>query len=457
MQIFLIPLYTHYLLPRQYGVVDLLTVVYTAINFVIGFELTQAVGRFLVDAGCQKEKKAIASSALFFVLVMYLMYAVGSFALAEQLTLIVLDDLLFLDIYRLFIIASVFQSLFYFTTNQLKWELKSGPAALVMSSQALLYAVLVVVGLIYFDGELKAVYTAVIISNGVGTALAFYFLRNSFAWQFDLALLRKMLLFSAPLVPSSLGVLTAIYIDRIMIKELLSLKEVGIYGIGYSIASVVGLVVAGVQYALMPLIYSNYKSENTKTDIVRIFRYYLLVVCMLILLCGVFSREIVVVFTAPEYYGAQFLIPVLMCSILFSNLYLFFPGLGIAKKTLIIALINVAVAFGNLLLNLLLIPRIGLMGAASATLLSALIGGGLYYIFSQRFYRLEFPWRRIFIAFLLMACVIVAALSSGMFLLYRIVAGIFGAGILVVLLAEMAEVRAVYALARNKFFSANRK
>ena len=79
-------------------------------------------------------------------------------------------------------------------------------------------------------------------------------------------------------------------------------------------------------------------------------------------------------------------------------MYIFSPGIGIAKKTHLIIWINVLTGLLNILLNYLLIPKMGIKGAGMATMLSYFVFFSAFSIVSQRFYPIPHNWGKIFIA-----------------------------------------------------------
>ena len=110
---------------------------------------------------------------------------------------------------------------------------------------------------------------------------------------------------------------------------------------------------------------------------------------------SLFAQEIVGVAVPPEYGNAWTVVPFLALASVTMRLYMFTPGLDIAKRTGIIAGINLAAAALNLCLNLALIPLWGIAGAAGATWISGLAAFGGYLYFSQRLYPVPHQWNRI--------------------------------------------------------------
>jgi len=212
---------------------------------------------------------------------------------------------------------------------------------------------------------------------------------------FSVQKLREMLSFSLPLVPSSIAVYLALYVDRIAINELMTLGDVGIYGVGARIASVVALLMMGFQGALTPLVLQNYSNPSTPVELARIFRYFCAFALPFVLLLGLFSHELVWLFATPDYYGAREVIPILGLSTLIAGMYVFAPGLFIRRKTWVFAMINTLAALANLGLNVVLIPLAGIVGASFSTLTTAIVGFASFLALSQSLYPVPHDWVRI--------------------------------------------------------------
>ena len=240
-----------------------------------------------------------------------------------------------------------------------------------------------------------------------------------------------MLRFSLPLVPSSLGVVAALYIDRIAVKQMLSLTDLGIFGVGYRIASIVSLLMAGFQSALTPIIYANHKDENTPHSLALIFRFFVALALIGFATISLFSIDVLRLLTPPEYHRAAIVTPPMVLGVLLWQMYVFAPGLSLAKRTSIIGLMNVGSAVLNLALNFLLIPYMNIFGAALATVISA---GSVFCInmyVSQKSYYVPHQWSKIVIAFISTLLTVFFAFNIDFGLLWNI---IFKLGIFVSLL-----------------------
>lgn len=135
-----------------------------------------------------------------------------------------------------------------------------------------------------------------------------------------------------------------------------------------------------------------FDSDETRRELAQIFRFFCLAVLAMTLGLSVFAREIVGLISTAAYQEAAAAVPLLIFSVLLSNMYVFPPGLDIGRKTACISMINIGVAALNLGLNYLLIPELGILGAAWASLPAFGAGFAVYIYASQRLYPVPHDW-----------------------------------------------------------------
>ena len=229
------------------------------------------------------------------------------------------------------------------------------------------------------ENSVKSIFLGQIIGGLFMLILAFIITRKSFSFDLDRVILKQMLFFSLPLIPASLSAYFALYLDRIMIQSFLSSEQLGIYGIAFRITSVVSLAMVGIQSALTPLVYKEYANPQTPDKLASIFIKFSGLVCIVTLFFYLFAEDILKLLTTSDYLAASNILWIFCLTFVVKDLYIFFPGLFIAKKTMIIAGINLLVIVLNLIFNYLSIPIFGIEGAAYSTLASSCILIVLYW------------------------------------------------------------------------------
>lgn len=388
----LLPVYTRVLSPAEYGIFDLLIVFATLVNLTIALEVSQGLARFYGAARSTEEKRDYASSALWFTVLIYALFVGLMLLPGFQREIMSFAGDITNRTYRFGVVFVAFNGVFLLLQNQFRWELRpieyAISSGLLVVSTVLLVILLTVVVDYGLDG--------VVIAKATSAAVAIFFCSTRLVWSFKPAIslihLKRMIAFSLPLVPSGLAVFVGTYIDRIMLGSRLSIEAVGVYGVGFRVASIATFALVGFQASLTPLIYTHHEKPGTPRDIARVFDIFILASVAMFLLLVLFSNEIVSVIAAPSFIDAAKVIPFLVPSVLFTGMYIFAPGLAIAKKTYLILIINVVGALLNIALNVILISVVGIVGAAIATFVAHVILFMLYVVISQPEYYIPYNW-----------------------------------------------------------------
>jgi O-antigen/teichoic acid export membrane protein len=390
-----LPLYTRILSPTDFGLIDLTLLFTVFCGVIIPFGISSGVARFFPDEPTQDGRVLIASSGLWFITVTHLVFVVAALSFAEPLMVFVLGSVKWSQVYYLGLVMIVTGGFFYYFQNLLRWRLE--PKRYVFCSLVSTFVTVGVAILAIFVVGLgvAGIFIGQICGNVVGGALAWGMSRDLFKFRFSAPGLKAMLWFAVPLLPVLVGEFVTNYIDRMSIRTLLSLEDLGRYGIGFRLASLVGLIMIGFSSSLTPLVYANYQKHETRAEIARIFRFFLLIALPAVLFLALFSKEMLWVFTGPAYYSAWIVIPILAPGLLLISMFNFAPGIDIAKKTKVSAMIQVATALVSVASNFLLIPLFGIAGSALATLLSGIFSFGAYMVYSQRYYAVPHQWGRL--------------------------------------------------------------
>lgn len=407
LNIILMPIYTNILLPTEFGIFDLFIIFGSIVSFTVALEISQAVARFTPSIDSQNLKISYVSTAFWFTLGMYVIFLLTTFIFSEEISYAILNLDSYTNVFQIAIIYIFLAGIFYFLQNQLRFEGNSKGYALLSIVFSIANIILTFVFGIVMELGINGIFLAMTLSSGISVLVAFFFIKNLIKIQFNVKALKEMLLFSIPLVPSSIAVFFSMYIDRYMLNHFLGLEAVGIYSVAARFALIMSLVMTGFQMAITPLVYQKYNDSDTPHNLSRIFRYFIASGLVLFLTISIFSEEIISLLTSPDYHEAFTLIPFLALAFLLSNMYVFMPGIAIKKKTHLFVIINIIGAISNTILNFLFIPYFGLIGAALATTISYFLVFLLYAYFSQKYYFVTHKWFPIALALLMSTAFII--------------------------------------------------
>ena len=336
-----------------------------------------------------------ASTALLFTVGAYTVFAAVALALAIPLTHVLLARGVDPWITRVAIAWIWVGGIVYLAQDQLRWRARPRAYALVAVTTATVTAGSTVVLVFGFGVGVIGVLIGQLAGALAAALVVFGLSRGAYTLLFDRRKLGVMLAFSLPLVPSSIGVFLNGFADRLVLQHTRSLADVGIYGVAFRIATIVTLLLAGFQGAAGPLILARRDDPETPGELARVFRLFSAIALIAFLVVSLFADTEVRLLASGAYAHADVLVPYLFMSALLFGVYIFAPGLTIAKRTGTFASISVSAGLLNLGLALALIPSLGIRGAGLATAASSAWFFVLTMFFSQRHYAVGHGWMRL--------------------------------------------------------------
>jgi O-antigen/teichoic acid export membrane protein len=193
--------------------------------------------------------------------------------------------------------------------------------------------------------------------------------------MFDGAFLRAALRFSFPLVVAEISWVVLDSGDRFFIQHYLGAQPLGFYAAAYGIAIYLqDVMMAPLQLALFPICMKVWNSEGKKATqdfLSRSLDQFLLAAVAVVCVAMVTSRDVIVLLASKKFQQAHTLLPFLVVGLVLSAVTIYFrPGLLIHKRASRIASATFYACILNIALNIVLLPRIGLRGAALATMVS---------------------------------------------------------------------------------------
>lgn len=392
----LLPLYTRYLLPGDYGILSVCLAIIAVFTPLVSLGLAGAVTRFYVEFNSNQEKK-IFITTIFSTIVLV---GLGLLVVIDLLTIntsINLFGNIPYDPYLRLTLWTAFLSLFSVVPV----------AVLRMEEKPVQYGFLV-----YGNNILKVLLSAffvITLGRGLLGALQGLFWANLVfiggylivilqrsAKGFSKEWLRIALLFCVPLIPHLLFHWILSLSDRIILERFVTLDNVGIYSLGYQISMIIGVTITALNTAWAPYLMNHYKDPGAKELFKKLSTYFVFVCIFITLLVSLWGGEIIGIIADPSYHDAKNVIQPVAIGYLFLGLY-FLPVnfLFLAKRTGQISVVSGIAAAVNIGFNLYFIPRMGIMAAAWATLIAYFVLFSGVFFLANRLKISDYEYRRI--------------------------------------------------------------
>ena len=256
-----------------------------------------------------------------------------------------------------------------------------------------------------FRWGLTGFFGGVLVAEGLIFTYCVRYARRSLHWSprvMDLPIVREAMLYGLPLLGLNVSGFVTDWSDRFLLSYFRAESELGLYTAGYSMANyAVMFFVPALNSALIPVtmnVWSEEGPDSARDSLERFLRYYALVALPVVFGVSAVAPELIGLLASEKFAESATVIPwVLAAKVIQGAYYPFLAGLFLTKRTGWLAAFLGMAALINLGLNWLMIPDLGMMGAAITTLIAYgfyVFGGGL---FSQRFLRLRFPVRSLLI------------------------------------------------------------
>jgi len=245
----------------------------------------------------------------------------------------------------------------------------------------------------------------------VALPLAFILIRRDLRLEFESQMARTLIHFGYPFVFMGMAYWIFGSLDRWMLAELSDMENVGLYGIAFKFATIVMFVNIAFGQAWSPWAM---KIRTERADYRKVYSQVLtlwfLGLTLVSAVLSLFARELLVLTTPEPYWAAANILVIGVVGVVFSGTsQVTAVGISIERRSHLFASISWMAAVTNFGLNLLLIPKLGALGAAASTTLTY-IGLSLAYLYwTQKLHPLPLDWRRLISVFVMSLLIIPTA------------------------------------------------
>lgn len=263
----------------------------------------------------------------------------------------------------------------------------------------------------------------IFISNLIASAVTLLFLAKEilmFNFEIDFKMLKKMLIYSAPLVIVGFAGMINDSLDRTILKHLLPYDQyhneeiLGIYGANLKLAILMVLMIQAFRYAAEPFFFIQSKQTDAKKTYASVMKYFIIAGLFLFLLVTLYI-DIFKYFIGSKgslYLTGLGIVPILLMSYLvlgiYYNLSIWYK---LQDKTAMGAIIAIVGAALTIILNIIFIPFLGYYACAITKLACYIVMVVLSFLFAQKYYPINYPLKSISFYFIISLIIYLADLA----------------------------------------------
>ncbi len=394
--VLLLPLYTRYLNPSDYGAIEALVALSAVIFALLRAGIQSSFFRFYFDAEDDRRRLTVVRTSFWFTM------GAASAALAAGLVFAgPIAQALYGSPEHINLVRAAFVGLWASMNYDQLTALFRVEERSVSYAAASLMNVLLTVGatillvVFFHKGPL-----GVLVGNFSGTlavyAVLLAYRRVQLGLEFDTDVFRRMTAWGMPFVPSVIALSAIDFSDRFFLVRLRNQHELGLYAIGMRISVALLFLLAAFRTAWPAFAYSIRDDEEAKRTYAFVLTYVTFFSSWGALALGLGSPWLVRLLTTPDFYsGSRVVAPLAFAFVIFGAYVIVVTSIGRAGRRGSNWIVTGAAASVNIVLNLILIPPYGMIGAAVSMVVSyfAMFLGITWK--AQRVFRVNYQWRRV--------------------------------------------------------------
>ena len=402
----LVPLYTRYFLPAEYGVV---TELYAYVAFLVVL-LTYGMETAFFRFSKKEETAKVYSTTLISLLISSVVFVglifLNSSAISQWLGYANHPE--YIQFFALIIGMDAVASISF---AKLREQDKAMRFAFIRIVNIMVNIGLNLYFIVYQEYGIAYIFIANLVASVITLLMLFPQMISS-SWVFDKKLWKKMMIYALPLLIAGLAGMTNETIDRILLKHLLpntdiAASELGLYGAFYKLSIIMILFIQTFRFAAEPFFFAQEKEGNSRKIYADVMKYFTIILAIIFLGVTIFY-DVIKGFLGSEYHDERgfLVVSILLLANLFLGIYYNLSiWYKLTEKTKYGAYLSIFGAIITLSLNFTLIPVLGFVGCAWATLVCYFSMTVASYYLGKRHFSVPYQVKRIALYLFGMLCI----------------------------------------------------
>jgi O-antigen/teichoic acid export membrane protein len=383
-----LPIFARVFSPADYGILELGTTAAAILMIVVDGGMASASQRSYFDYGDEDEgpRRRVLSTALLFQLALGIVLAATMAIWAAPLSRALFDGREETGIVVLIGVALPVFAAAQFGREVLRLEFRPWAYLVASVIGAAVGAAISILAVVSWDEGVEGPFIGALAGPAAGAVVGLALVWRRLVAKPSGRELNVMLRYGVPLIPTALALWALSLIDRVMLARLADLDAVGQYAVANRVATPVLLAVTALSLALSPFILSIHQSDPERERQVRarVLTDFTAALALIALVTGLWARELQEL-VAPDFDEAYRSVGIIAFGqAAFGVSTVLVAAIAIARRTQWLALYSGLAAVVNIVLNLVLIPPFGQVGAALATLAAYVLLAAVYFDRGQR-------------------------------------------------------------------------
>jgi len=398
---FLLPVYTRIFTPADYGTIEMLTVIssFLAAILVMGMDSAQSMYFFKHKEEGHKVQARIVSSILQWRLIWGAAIVLIATLLSPLLNVAFFNGKLGWEYFAIAFVGTLFAQIMSQSAEVMRLLYRPWGYIGITIAQSLLAAILVLTAVLVFDHGIMGFFLGTAAASIGVAGLGWFLIREYLTFErLHVDWWPQLVRFGAPLVPAGLAMYFMTTADRWFVSYYHGEEALGIFAVGAKFALLMAVGVETFRKAWWPIAMDAMHSDDGPETFRMISRLYMGLGVAAVIILTLLSPWLVRFLTAPTFHSAWPIVGILAWQSLFYGFFLIASaGIWKAEKTYLNLYLMGGAAIVGLLLNWLLVPAYGGVGAAIATVITYFGWIVASMVMSERLWLVSFPLKLFFV------------------------------------------------------------
>lgn len=368
-----LPLLTFNLSAYDIGVIDLFTTSTIFLMPIVGLCFIQSISKLYFSFEDKSNYLSVLATSVFFlgtvtfVLAVFLLYGTNLLDISNERRILALMIVIYV------VLNLAVEGFLLLKRNQENIK----KFALVRLTKSFLEITLTILFLYLFEDYRVRIYAIMCSTVLASIVVLFYIIGDSsIVFKYDKAIVRRIFIYSSPLILHTFFASIINYSDRYFINTFLDTALLGQYSVVYQLCLIMSLLINSFNMAWVPYFMKNMMANKSRFNqsVKKIFNYYIIFLFLFGLILFLIMPYIYKYYVGSDYLVESTIYATLLGAYFFNGLYRFkISYLFYYEKTFTVAKLSFITALINIILNYICIKSWGIYGAAFSTLISYLV------------------------------------------------------------------------------------
>lgn len=368
LSLILFPILTSYLSLADYGIVNFVNTVVFFLSTIGFLCLNTYYLVYYYRIGGEIEQRKLLGNLSIFIIGLNLLISISLFTIGFFLPSFFSSKINFYPYLALGVGTNFFNILSVLPSALYRVQERPLPLTILNVSRGVLTMLLTVILVVHYGfSALGVLWSTFSISALFGIIFLQLTIKNM-TWNFDWQLIIRALRFSIPLIPGSVAYYFLSMADRLFIERYLTLSDLGTYSSASTLALITNIIAYGAYKAFEPHIFKIYGQADFADRFLKIQNLFLFSILFVGMGLSIFSKEFFQIFSGRQYQSVYYYVPLIECGVVLSSFGMLYSTVVVAReRTKINSLVIIAGGVISVLINVTMLPRIGLVAACLAS------------------------------------------------------------------------------------------